>query len=72
MTGGQLIALFALSIPIVAIVMANLTKWKRLQAQGVSDEALAAFEARAAKLDERVVMLEKILDAEAPGWRARA
>ncbi|HYC02966.1 MAG TPA: envelope stress response membrane protein PspB [Azospirillaceae bacterium] len=60
------------SIPLTAIVMGHMTKWRKLKAEGMSDDTASAILARADRLDERVRQLEKILDVEAPGWRARA
>lgn len=71
-TGGQLIALLALLIPISAIVMNGLTKMKEQRGGGLSDDAERALLEKADRLHERVTQLEKILDAEAPGWRSRA
>ena len=34
--------------------------------------ALSQAEAQAARLDERIDHLERILDEDAPGWRARS
>ncbi|MFC7333987.1 envelope stress response membrane protein PspB [Rhodocista pekingensis] len=71
LSGGQLVALFALAIPIVAIVMNHMTGWRKAKAQGLSEGAAAELAARASGLEERVGQLERILDAESPGWRAR-
>jgi len=71
MTGGTLVAIVALLIPITAIVMNHLTKWRKMRAQGLSSGAEADLIRRAEVLDDRVRQLEKILDAESPGWRAR-
>lgn len=72
MNGGHLVAIFALLIPITAIVMSHMTKWRRFHAQGLPEQAAQELELRAQKLEDRVAQLETILDAESPGWRRRA
>ncbi|HYE52261.1 MAG TPA: envelope stress response membrane protein PspB [Azospirillaceae bacterium] len=72
MSAQTIIPVMVFAIPIVAIVMNHMTKWRMLKAQGLSEGAAAALMDRADRLDERVRQLETILDAEAPGWRARA
>ncbi|MFM2044031.1 MAG: phage shock protein [Pseudomonadota bacterium] len=71
MNGGFLIAIVALLIPITAIVMSHMTRWRAMRAQGLSSQVEQDLLARAEKLDERVRQLETILDAESPGWRSR-
>lgn len=71
MSGGILIPILALMIPITAIVMSHLTKWRAMKVGGLSSKVETELLTRAERLDERVVQLEKILDAEAPGWRSR-
>jgi len=71
LSGGHLIAITALMIPIVAIVMGGITKIRTAKARGLSSAVEEEVLARAEKLEERVGQLERILDAEAPGWRRR-
>ncbi len=72
-TGGQLVAIVALLIPITAIVMNGVVKMRERDAgPGLSAEAERALMERADRLNERVAQLETILDAESPGWRSRA
>lgn len=46
------------------------TRWKDQKVNGSADEkAVKEMWAMAQRLEGRVVSLEKLLDAEAPGWR---
>lgn len=46
------------------------TVWKRQQSNGTTDEkSVKEMWAVAQRLESRVANLEKLLDAEAPGWR---
>ncbi|MBB6252596.1 envelope stress response membrane protein PspB [Nitrospirillum iridis] len=67
-----LIPIVALLIPITALVLRHMTRWRELQAQGLSDTAAGDLLARADRLEQRVQQLERLLDAESPGWRARS
>ncbi|MBP7335533.1 envelope stress response membrane protein PspB [Niveispirillum sp.] len=67
-----IIPVVALLIPIVAIVMKHLTQMRAMRVGGLSEGAAAELSGRAARLEDRVLQLERILDAEAPGWRSRA
>ena len=73
--GGGAFVLAVLFMTIVAplwIIFHYVTKWR--SARGLSAEAermLADLWESAGKMDSRIVSLEKILDAEAPGWRTR-
>ncbi|WP_044560939.1 hypothetical protein [Azospirillum sp. B4] len=67
-----LIPITALLIPIVALVTRYMIRARELQAQGLSDTAAGDLLARADRLEQRVQQLERLLDAESPGWRARA
>lgn len=71
MSAGVLVPIVALLIPITAIVMHHLTKWKQMKVGGLSSEVEQELLSRAERLDERVRQLETILDAESPGWRSR-
>jgi phage shock protein B len=72
MSGGQMIGLVAVMIPIVAIIMSHLTKMREASARGLSEEAATALLDRADRLNERVATLERILDTDSPGWRSRS
>ena len=79
MSGDELAGLFAISIPIVAIVSALVIRpWIRLHyasrsALSLDDrEALSSLRHTAERMESRLATLERILDAEAPGWRERA
>ncbi|MFV3074781.1 envelope stress response membrane protein PspB [Niveispirillum fermenti] len=67
-----IVPVVALMIPIVAIVMKYLTQMRAMRVGGLSEGAAAELSDRASRLEDRVLQLEKILDAEAPGWRSRA
>ena len=67
-----LIPIVAQLIPITALVLRHMTRWRELQAQGLSDTAAGDLLARADRLEQRVQQLERLLDAESPGWRARS
>lgn len=71
-TGGHLIAMLALAIPLAAVIMNGLVKMRRQGGGTLSEEAERTLMERAERLHERVGQLETILDAESPGWRARA
>ncbi|WP_114393210.1 envelope stress response membrane protein PspB [Oleisolibacter albus] len=66
-----IVPVVALMIPIVSIVMKHLTKWRELRAGGLSEGAAGELTSRAERLEDRVAQLERILDAEAPGWRLK-
>jgi phage shock protein B len=67
-----IVPVMALMIPIVAIVMRHLTQMRAMRVGGLSEGAAAELSERASRLEDRVLQLERILDAEAPGWRSRA
>lgn len=67
-----LIPLFALSIPIVAIIAGVYKERYRAQQSNIGDaeaERLQELSRIADTLNERVSTLEAILDAEVPDWR---
>lgn len=67
-----LIPLFALSIPIVAIIAGIFKERYRAQRANLSGEEaerLQELSTIADSLTERVATLEAILDHEVPGWR---
>ncbi len=60
------------------IVFHYVTRWKQMKSpspgngQTVVDKAaLAEVRASAGRLEDRIRTLEKLLDAEAPGWREK-
>jgi len=56
----------------VWIVFHYLTKWRTAKSLSREDEImLQELWETASKMEERIVTLERILDAEQPGWRAR-
>lgn len=74
---GIMIPILALSIPIVAIVSASVTKVLRMRheermARGAMTDADAErYDVTLAKLEARMKALEAILDDEVPGWRRK-
>lgn len=66
-----IVPVMALMIPIVAIVMKHLTKMRAMRQGSLSEGAAHELTIRAERLEQRVGQLERILDAEAPGWRSR-
>lgn len=72
------IALFVIAAILAAIVAPlflifhYITKWKQIKALTENDEEmLSDLWESSAKMEQRIVTLEKILDAESPGWRGR-
>jgi phage shock protein B len=69
-------------IPLGAFVMVVMIIWirshyraQRYTVQGLSSEdakTLAALAASADRIDRRIEALEKVLDAEVPGWRSKS
>ena len=54
------------------LLLHYLTRWRASRGLSTEDERmLADLWKNARRLEERVVTLETILDAEAPGWRTR-
>ena len=79
MHGGEVIAFVALMIPITALVSSLVIRpWLRLHyssRSALSDEdrqAMVELRAAADRMEQRLATLERILDADAPGWRERA
>jgi len=49
------------------------TRWRRSRKLSVADErSLGELYETARRMETRIAALERVLDAEAPGWRARA
>lgn len=54
------------------IIFHYITQWRSSKSLSREDEALLAeLWTSAEKMEERIVTLERILDAEAPDWRNR-
>jgi len=73
--GAGSFVLAVLFLTIVAplwIIFDYVTKWRQALGLSAEDERmLAELWDSAGRMENRIVSLEKILDAEAPGWRAR-
>jgi phage shock protein B len=66
------LVLFVIFVAPIWIVLHYVTKWRTLKTLRPDDERmLGELWQAAARMEERIRHLEKILDAEAPGWRAR-
>jgi phage shock protein B len=77
MIGGVFIfVLGVIALVVVApiwIVGHYLTRWRRSRKLSAEDErSLGELYESARRMEGRIVALERVLDAEAPGWRARA
>ncbi len=72
---GTVFVLGVLALVVVApiwIVAHYVTKWRAARTLSREDErALGEMWETAQKLQERIDTLERVLDAQAPGWRAR-
>jgi phage shock protein B len=67
-----LMILFLTIVAPLWIIVHYLTKWRMTRGLSAEDERLLAeLWESASRMEGRIVTLEKILDAEAPGWRAR-
>lgn len=54
------------------IIAHYLTRWRRSRKLSAADErSLGEIYEMARRMEARVASLERVLDAEAPGWRAR-
>jgi phage shock protein B len=73
--GGILVVLAGLFLTIVApvwIIFHYVTRWRMARSLSADDERmLAELWDSARRMESRIASLEKILDAEAPGWRSR-
>jgi len=64
--------IFLVVVAPIWIVAHYLTRWRRSRKLSAEDErSLGELYEAARKMAARVVVLERVLDAEAPGWRAR-
>ena len=76
MIGGTLIfilgVLFLVVVAPIWIVAHYLTRWRRSRKLSAEDErSLGELYEAARRMEGRIAALERVLDAEAPGWRAR-
>jgi phage shock protein B len=64
--------LFMVIVAPLWLIFHYVTVWKTQRNAGRSDQgAMNAMSETARRLEARVVALEKLLDAEAPGWRSK-
>jgi len=65
--------LFLVIVAPVWIIFHYITKWRIAKTLSADDEKiLADLWHSANQMEDRIRQLERILDAEAPGWRGRA
>ena len=65
--------LFMVIVAPLWLIFHYVTVWKTQRNAGRADQgALNAMSDTARRLENRVAALEKLLDAEAPGWRSKA
>ncbi len=65
--------IFLVIVAPVWIVFHYLTKWRIAKTLSADDERmLSDLWHSASQMEDRIRQLEKILDAEAPGWRSKA
>lgn len=68
--GFVLGAIFVTIVAPIWIVAHYLTRWRTARSLSREDErALAELWESAQRLEARIINLEKVLDADAPGWR---
>ena len=68
---APLIILLAVVAP-VWIIAHYVTRWRTVKSLTSEDETiLSDLWESAAKMESRIAILERILDAEAPGWRTK-
>jgi len=64
--------LFVLIVAPLWLLFHYLTKWRTQRTLSASDEQmLAQLWQGAERMEQRIQTLERLLDAEAPGWRSR-
>ena len=78
MTGMEHMVAFVLGVIFLVVVAPiwivahYLTRWRRSGKLSAEDErSLGELYEAARKMEARLAALERVLDAEAPGWRAR-
>jgi phage shock protein B len=65
--------LFMVIVAPLWLIFHYVTVWKTQRNAGRADpSALNGMRDTARRLEDRVAALEKLLDAEAPGWRSKA
>lgn len=65
--------IFLVVVAPIWIVAHYLTRWRRSRRLSQEDErSLAELYETARRMEGRIAALERVLDAEAPGWRSRA
>ena len=70
--GFVLSIIFLVVVAPIWIVAHYLTRWRRSRKLSAEDErSLGELYEAARKMEARMAALESVLDAEAPGWRAR-
>ncbi len=63
---------FLLIVAPIWIVAHYLTRWRRSRKlSGEDEKTLGQLFDEARRMEARIVSLERVLDAEAPGWRTR-
>lgn len=75
MSGGEVLLglIFLVVVAPIWIFAHYLTRWRAARTLSREDErALAEIWQSTRRMESRVDSLERILDAQAPGWRARA
>lgn len=68
-----LVAVICIFVVLPATVMHYIAKMRATRSHEVSSDRLASTELEqlASRMEQRIENLERILDAEAPGWRNR-
>jgi phage shock protein B len=75
MSGGEVLLglIFLVVVAPIWIFAHYLTRWRAARTLSREDErALAEIWQSTRRMESRVESLERILDAQTPGWRARA
>lgn len=66
------IILFLVFVAPVWVILHYVTKWRAARGLSADDERLLAdLWQNATRMEDRIRQLERILDAEAPGWRTK-
>jgi phage shock protein B len=66
------IILFLIFVAPVWVILHYVTKWRAARGLSADDERLLAdLWHNATRMEDRIRQLERILDAEAPGWRTK-